>query len=177
MEPPLKTRDQLSLIDKTKNTATVSTTLPPWLVKHRQSVSKPIIDSFISTVRAIPGTQKVGTVGFSWGGRYAILAAYGDVDAAYACHPSPLNVPEDLRPVSKPLSLALGDKDSFLDRNAMGQIQDALAVKTDVPHELRIYEDQIHGFTLRDDWSGDKDRKAMDEAEMQGIEWFCRYLS
>jgi len=59
----------------------------------------------------------------------------------------------------------------------MGQIQDALAVKTDVPHELRIYEDQIHGFTLRDDWSGDKDRKAMDEAEMQGIEWFCRYLS
>lgn len=59
----------------------------------------------------------------------------------------------------------------------MGQIQDVLAKKTDVPHEIRIYEDQVHGFALRSDWSSEKDKKAMDDAERQGIEWFRKYLS
>jgi hypothetical protein len=55
VEPPLKTREQLTMIGKTKATAVVGTTLPPWLAKHREGVSKPLIDSFINTVRAIPG--------------------------------------------------------------------------------------------------------------------------
>jgi hypothetical protein len=41
VEPPLKTREQQTLVDKTKATATVGTTLPPWLVKDREAVSKP----------------------------------------------------------------------------------------------------------------------------------------
>lgn len=40
VEPPLKTREQLTLIDKTKATANVGTTLPPWLLKHREAVTK-----------------------------------------------------------------------------------------------------------------------------------------
>jgi len=79
--------------------------------------------------------------------------------------------------VTKPLALAIGTEDSLLDKNSVGQIQDLMAKKTDVPHQLRIYNDQVHGFTLRSDWSEEKDRKAMDEAEKQGIEWFNEYLS
>jgi len=177
VEPPLKTREQLTLIEKTKATATVGTTLPPWLLKHREAVTKPLIDSFINTVRSIPGTKKVGAIGFCWGGRYAILAAHKEVDAAYACHPSLVAIPGDFEPVNKPLSLALGDKDSLLDASAIGQIQDVMAKKTDLAHEITIYEDQVHGFALRSDWSSDKDKKAMDDAEKQGIEWFNKYLS
>jgi len=177
VEPPLKVREQLSVIERTKNIATVGTTLPLWLVKHRESVSKPLIDSFISAVRQVPGTGKVGAIGFCWGGRYAILAAHGEVDAAYACHPSLVAVPGDFDPVMKPLSLAVGDADSLLDNKTVGQIQDLMAKKTSLPHELRIYENQIHGFALRSDWSSEKDRKAMDEAEKQGIDWFNKYLS
>lgn len=40
VEPPLKTREQLTLIDKTKATANVGTTLPPWLLKHCETVTK-----------------------------------------------------------------------------------------------------------------------------------------
>ena len=177
VEPPLKTREQLTLLDKTKATATVGTTLPPWLMKHREAIVKPLISDFITAVRAIPGTGKVGAIGFCWGGRYAILAAHGEVDTAYACHPSLVAVPGDFEPVTKPLSLAVGDKDSLLDNDTVGKIQDLMAKKTSLPHELRIYEDQIHGFALRSDWSSDKDRKAMDESEKQGIEWFEKYLS
>jgi dienelactone hydrolase len=170
-------REQQTVIDKTKNTATVGTTLYPWLYKHSESVTKPTISSFISAVRSIPGTGKIGAIGFCWGGRYAILAAHGEVDAAFACHPSPLAVPADTDPVTKPLSIALGDQDSLVDKDTMGKIQDSLAKKTEVPHEIRIYEGQIHGFALRSDWSCEKEKKAMDDAEAQGIAWFNKYLA
>ena len=77
----------------------------------------------------------------------------------------------------KHLSLAVGDKDSLLDNGTVGQIQDLMAKKTSLPRELRIYENQVHGFALRNDWSLEKDRKAMDEAEKQGIGWFNKYLA
>jgi len=176
VEPKLADREQEGLMKKASSTAKTATTLPPWLAKHREGVSKPLISSFISAVRAIPGTEKIGAIGFCWGGRYAILAAHGEVDAAYACHPSLVAVPGDFDPVIKPLSLAVGTKDSLLDNGTVGKIQDIMAKKTGVPHELRIYEDQIHGFALRSDWSSEKDKKAMDNAEEQGVEWFKKYL-
>lgn len=188
VEPPLKDQEQNGLVDKAKNAVIVPATLGPWLIKHREAVSKPLIDGFINTVRMIPGTNKVGAIGFCWGGRYAILEAHGrtesesgenvgGVDAAYACHPSLVAIPGDFEPVTKPLSLALGTKDSLLSVDQIGQIQDILAKKTDVPKEIRIYEDQIHGFALRSDWSSQKDKDAMNEAEKQGLDWFNKYLS
>lgn len=177
VEPPLKTREQQTTLDTIKNQGTVSTTLPPWLLKHQEGITKPLIDSFIRAVRQIPETGKVGAIGFCWGGRYAILATHGEVDAAYACHPSLVAVPGDFEPVKKPLSLAVGDRDSLLDNGTVGQIQDVMAKKVDLPHELRIYEGQIHGFALRSDWSSEGERKAMDEAEKQGIDFFKAYLA
>lgn len=62
----------------------------------------------------------------------------GGVDAAYACHPNLVAIPADFDPVSKPLSLALGTKDSLLDVASIGKIQDTLAVKTEIPHEIWV---------------------------------------
>jgi len=42
--------------------------------------------------------------------------------------------------------------------------------------EIRIYEDQVHGFALRGDFSSEKDKKAMDEATQQIIGFFKQYL-
>ena len=137
------------MTDKAKNAAIVPATLGPWLAKHREGVSRPIIDGFVNAVRMIPGTNKIGAIGFCWGGRYAILQAHGQskdgkgsdvggVDAAYACHPSLIAVPGDFDPVSMPLSLALGTKDSLLDNGTVGQIQDLMAKKTTLPHEIRV---------------------------------------
>lgn len=180
VEPPLKKRESLGIVDKTKNTAIVTTTLSPWLLRHREGISKPLVDDFVKAVRAVPGTGKVGAVGFCWGGRYAILQAHaGDasVDAVVACHPSLVAVPGDFEPVVKPISLAVGDADSLLDNDSVGKIQDILAKKTDIPHELRVYKDAVHGFALRSDWDSEKDKKSMDESEKQGIDWLKKYLS
>jgi dienelactone hydrolase len=72
--------------------------------------------------------------------------------------------------------VANGDKDSLLDVKSLDKLKDALE-KTGVPTEVKIYPNQIHGFALRGDWSSDEDKKAMDDAEKQGIEWFKKHLA
>jgi len=62
-EPPLKERNNLSLVEKGLKTARVATTLGPWMAMHREAVSRPIIEGFINAVRLIPGTDKIGTIG------------------------------------------------------------------------------------------------------------------
>ena len=44
----------------------------------------------------------------------------------------------DFDPITKPLSLAVGTKDSLLDVGSIGKIQDLLAKKTGVPHEIQV---------------------------------------
>ena len=101
----------------------------------------------------------------------------GGVDAAFAAHPSLVAVPGDFEEVKRPLSIALGTKDSLVDEKTRNGIQEVCSTKLRVvPTEVRVYEDQIHGWALRGDWSSEKDREAMDEATNQGLDWFRKYL-
>jgi len=190
-EPALAKREQLTTVDKAANGVKTGATLGPWLIKHREGVARPLIENFIKTVRSIPGTHKVGAIGFCWGGRYAILAGQTPfsgttgqgIDAAFAAHPSLVSVPADFDPVVVPLGLAVGDADSLLGKEQVDQIKDVLAKKErgeqgeKSTSEVVVYEDQVHGFALRGDWSSEKDKKAMDDTEKQGIAWFKKYLA
>ncbi|KXS99343.1 hypothetical protein AC578_8985 [Pseudocercospora eumusae] len=192
VEPTLPERESRSIAEKATATATVAATLGPFLIKHREAVARPIIEGFIEKVREIPGTQKVGAIGFCWGGRYAILAAHTPfsgtpgkgIDAAFAAHPSLVSIPADFDPVAVPLGLALGEKDSLLGETEQGQILRLMAAKKKgegqgVPlkgAECIIYPDQIHGFSLRGDWADEKSKAAIDQVTKQGVEWFKKYL-
>jgi len=77
VEPPLKAKEQEGLIDKAKETVDVMGTLGPWLARHTEGVTEPLVSGFVDAVRQIPGTTKIGAIGFCWGGRYAILQAHG----------------------------------------------------------------------------------------------------
>ena len=136
----------------------------------------PLVEKYIDAVKALPGVKKIGTVGFCFGGRYSIIMAQGKVDAAYACHPSLVGIPGDFDPVTKPLSLAVGTEDSLLDNKSVDQIKDILSKKSDVATEVVVYQDQVHGFSLRGDWSSEKDKKAQDDALKQGVVWFNEHL-
>jgi len=175
IEPPLKDQEQAGLIDKAKNTAIVGATLGTWLPKHREAVTLPIVEKLVDDVKKTPGVGKVGTIGFCFGGRYSILMAHAKVDAAYACHPSLVAIPGDFEPVTKPLSIAVGTKDSLLSDEQNNEIKATLD-KLSAPTEVVKYDDQVHGFSLRGDWSSDKDKKAQDAALQQGIAWFNEHL-
>lgn len=78
-----------------------------WLLRHRHSVTWPLIKGFFDAVRKVPGIGKVGAIGICCGGRYAILLAHGPsldedtigsegIDAAVACRSSRVSIPDDL---------------------------------------------------------------------------------
>lgn len=187
VEPQKTERDSRSLTEKAAATAKTGATLGPWLLKHRESVARPLIENFIKQVRMIPGTNKVGAIGFCWGGRYAILAGDKDfsgaegmgVDAVYSCHPSLVSIPSDFEGLAVPASFALGDSDSLLGNKEVDQIKELMAKKKSegIDTEVRVYEDQVHGFALRGDWNSEKDKKAMDESCKQGIDFFNKHLA
>lgn len=177
VEPPLKIREELSIVDKGVKQAKVAATLGPWLITHREAVTRPLIEGVVNIVKHTPYTNHVGTLGFCWGGRYSILMAHGLVDAAVAVHPSLVDVPGDFNPVTTPTLLAVGDQDSLLPPSSVEQIQNVFKEKTDVATEVKIYEDQVHGFALRGDWSHEKDKKAMDDVTQQGIDWFNKHMA
>lgn len=66
VEPPLPEREAQSTVEKAAATAKVGATLGPWLIKHRESVSEPLLAGFINTIKLTPGTNKIGTIGFCW---------------------------------------------------------------------------------------------------------------
>ena len=87
-----------------------------------------------------------------------------------------MSLPDDVEGVNRPTSLAFGEKDSLVDATTRGKIIDVMATKKEVEHEVRVYEGQVHGFASRGDWSGEEDRKAMDEVTRQGMDWMNKYL-
>lgn len=50
----------------------------------------------------------------------------GGVDVAVACGPSRVSIPDDLEPVTKTLSIALGSKDNLVNVSSAGKIKDIL---------------------------------------------------
>lgn len=188
VEPTLSNRERMSFLSRTISTLRAGASLGPWLLRHRESVARPAVEGFIEAVRNIPGTEKVGVVGFCWGGRYAILAAQKSaqqgggrgVDAAYAAHPSLCAIPGDFEDVCVPLSVALGGEDSYLGESEIAKVREVMGRKKreeGLEGEVVVYEGQVHGFALRGDQENEKEKKALDDAAMQGIEWFRKYLS
>ncbi|KAK6526276.1 hypothetical protein TWF694_004879 [Orbilia ellipsospora] len=116
-----------------------------WAWTHRQSVTLPIITNFFKALREAHSStgEKIGVAGFCWGGRYAILVdSY--VDAIYSAHPSFLQIPSEVEPVTKPISFALGDKDVVVPMSKVEQIKGVLKKKENLDSEVIIYEGMEH---------------------------------
>lgn len=161
-------------INSTKRLAAIS----PWAIKHREAVARPIIESFIAEIRKDPEVSKIGIVGFCWGGRHAILQAREGslVDAAAAMHPSFME-PADFEPISKPITMGFAERDSIVGKPEVDAIIDVMEKKTNVDKEIRVYPKQVHGFSVRGDYSYEDDREAMDGAAKQVVDWFTKYLA
>jgi dienelactone hydrolase len=88
-----------------------------WMTRHKFAPTNKVCMNFLQALRrATPRSQKIGMVGFCWGGRYAIRAGLESnmikidsetvplVDAVVALHPSNLALPEDVKNPIVPLS-------------------------------------------------------------------------
>lgn len=79
----------------------------------------------------------MGIIDFCWGGCYTILSTHAidpslTVDAAYAYHSLLVAIPVDFEPISKPIILAPGEKDSLLGEQEIAQLRGIIERKEGV---------------------------------------------
>ena len=92
-----------------------------WMTRHKEPATNKVCMDFLQALRrATPRSQKIGMVGFCWGGKYAIRAGLESnmieldgqrvplVDAVVALHPSHLALPDDVEKVVVPVSCGWG---------------------------------------------------------------------
>ncbi|KAI5850622.1 Alpha/Beta hydrolase protein [Tricharina praecox] len=167
----------------------------PWLVRHRDAVSLPIVTAFFEALYKEDRTRTVMVAGYSWGGRYALLLTHrnqwmmsngggyregGFVNAAFVAHPTLLSVPSDITAIARPTSLALGDCDEVMGIKTVEQIQKLLEGKAASPEEVQtevhVYEGALHGFAVRADLGKVMDKEHYEGAAKQAVEWFKKFL-
>ena len=80
-----------------------------------------------------------------------------------------ISVPGDFEDVAASFGMAIGDKDSLVSLKDVARIKATLGKKSDLPTDIRIHEDQIHGFAFREDWSSSKDKETMNNAAREKV--------
>ena len=164
-KPQQQEDESKSLVDKAADAASVNATMGPWLAKHHEDVSFPKIKEFLTHLRADPGHKKVGSIGFCWGGRYAILLCHEGadpyVDAAVAFHPSFLSIPAEIEKIERPVDIEVGDQDALLSASDIETIQGIFRNKPQC--HIEVHPEQVHGFSVRGDLNIEKDKRAKEK--------------
>jgi dienelactone hydrolase len=152
----------------------------PFLLYNGESTVRPKITAFHEALKSDPETKdlKVGSAGFCWGGKYTTLLCQeeGLVTAGFTAHPSKMKFPDDWDKVRKPLSIAIGDVDLGIKIEMVREIKRVLEGKEDVVNEVVIMPGAKHGFAVRADPKDEGQMKSAEEAKVQALSWFAKWL-
>lgn len=163
-----------------------------WMTRHKAAPTDKICMDFLQSLRrATPKSQKVGMVGFCWGGKYAIRAGLRDnmididgakvplVDAVVALHPSHVNLPDDVASLAVPVSFGWGQEDTAVSIEMKGKIEKihSSSGTTVVPvMEHKVYTPGRHGFAVRGNPDDPRERACLEDSITQILTWFGKWL-
>ncbi|KAF2730875.1 esterase/lipase [Polyplosphaeria fusca] len=147
----------------------ISTELP-----NRDVVDRKIEDT-IKEMRGSLGVNKIGGVGYCFGGKYVCrhLKA-GKLDAGFTAHPSFVDA-DELEGIQGPLSIAAAETDEIFPASKRHE-SEAILEKKDVPWQINLFSDVFHGFAVRSDLSKPREKFAKEQAFMQAVHWFDEHV-
>ena len=154
----------------------------------------PAVLAYARGIKAeLPAGGKLGVAGFCWGGLHTTKlsqepAVEGGkdalVDAHFTAHPSGLTAPDDfidgVRKFKVPFSMAIGDRDIILKKDAVASLEAALRQELGENqhyyYEVKIYQSCGHGFAVRADPKRTIENEAAGKASEQAVDWFKKFL-
>ena len=172
----------------------LATTFVPFLIRQKPALFLPTALEYSRKIKSEAGDgAKLGVAGFCWGGYVSTnicketFTSDGSerlVDAHFTAHPSALKAPDMLVDSVKthkvPLSLAYPSEDFVLKAKeveaAKTELEKLKSEDSSLEYEIRIYEGQQHGFSVRGDATDEKILQPMEQAKKQAIDWFKKYL-
>lgn len=148
-----------------------------WLENHLPEHVEPIIDAVLAEMRGPLGCERIGGVGYCFGGRYVaryLRPGTGKLDVAYTAHPTMMS-PEELAGIKGPFSIAAAVKDFVFTTEKRHESEQILA-GLDVPYQINLLSHVDHGFSVRCDLSVKEQKIAKEAVFIQAVQWFDAYL-
>jgi dienelactone hydrolase len=152
----------------------------PRLFANRASVVDPRIHEFIKKIKDEKGYERIGAVGYCFGGGMAgRLGSTDYVNTVVLAHPSNVK-PADVRALKVPSCWVLAEEDmAFKDKDVKGA-QAILAEqesKSDhVDYEFRTWKGTAHGFAVRPNLKLPEVKAGYEGALDQTVAWFKKTL-
>lgn len=161
----------------------------PFVYHNNFGKSMPIVKKFFEAVREANPTLPVGAAGFCWGGQHTVTFAHGlrtesgklYTDAGFTAHPSNLVMPDDIKKVTQPLSIAEGTADKVFTVKLANEAEAILrekAEKDGLKHsEVVYYEGAGHGFGVRADKGTKNAAEQADRSIKQAVDFFGKVFA
>ncbi|KAH8831896.1 dienelactone hydrolase endo-1,3,1,4-beta-D-glucanase [Flagelloscypha sp. PMI_526] len=153
----------------------------PRIISNRPSVVDRRVKSFVQKLRESKGYDKIGGLGYCYGGSLSLrLAQPGILDAVVSAHPGgPMNIKD----VKSPVSFICAEEDFSFGPQKREEFEAALAARKgkgpeghEVDYEFVVYEKTVHGFGIRPVFAYPENEKAFEGSKVQMVKWFEKTL-
>ncbi|KAE9404071.1 hypothetical protein BT96DRAFT_989795 [Gymnopus androsaceus JB14] len=141
----------------------------PAMVRNRPSTVYPRVETFIKNLKDEKKYEKLGTVGYCFGGTLAVMLAATDLlNTAVICHPGSITE-QQVQAMKIPSSWAVRRKTEELLASRKGK-------DTFVEYEFKDYKGCVHGFAARPNLEYPEVKAGYEGAFEQTIQWFEKTL-
>ncbi|KIK44354.1 hypothetical protein CY34DRAFT_23111 [Suillus luteus UH-Slu-Lm8-n1] len=155
--------------------------LRSWIFfRNRASVVDPRMTAFIKRVREQRKYDKVGTVGYCFGGSLGVrLASLGVFDSSVVCHPGFVSEAE-VKAINIPTSWVCAEEDMCFGPAIRNKAEALLAAREGkdkfVDYEFVDYKGTVHGFACRPPLEFPDVKEAFEKSIDQTLKWFEKTL-
>jgi len=152
----------------------------PAIISSRPAVVDTRISNFIKAIQEEKKYEKLGAVGFCFGGAAAIRLGGTDlVQSIVVCHPGPFSMAE-AKAIKVPAAWVCAEVDQFFADASRLKVEAILAERKGaenfVNYEFKVYTGTVHGFAIRPDQTNPEVKEAYEKAMEQITAWFSKTL-
>ncbi|KAI0070920.1 dienelactone hydrolase endo-1-3,1,4-beta-D-glucanase [Panus rudis PR-1116 ss-1] len=152
----------------------------PRLYANRASVVDPRVESFIAKIRDERKYEKVGAVGYCFGGSVGIrFGSKGLLNSLVIAHPGRCTI-QEIEAIKIPTAWVLAEEDMSFSDQLRKQAEESFAKRKGTPNEVdyefKVYKGTAHGFAARPNLAEPDLAQAYHDALKQTIDWFKKTL-
>jgi dienelactone hydrolase len=141
---------------------------------HTTQEIDPIVQRALAYMRGEMGFERIGAVGYCFGGKYVARHGINGIDAGFIGHPS-FVTDEELTSFKRPLSIAAAEVDVIFPAELRHK-SEKLLEESGIAYQINLYSGVAHGFAVRCDLSKKLTRWRKEQAFRQALEWFDFWL-
>ncbi|TEB27396.1 dienelactone hydrolase endo-1,3,1,4-beta-D-glucanase [Coprinellus micaceus] len=186
---PIIPLDAMNMPDKAEQRATVLDWIKfvfngipaiPGFIRNRASVVDARLESFFALLKEKETYEKIGAVGYCFGGATAIrLASTDSVNTVVIAHPAPFKM-DQVRAIKVPCAWVCPEVDIFLGSEVRNNAEAELARKKEagngIEYEFHDYPGTQHGFACRPNNKYPELVEQYEKALEDTIGWFKKTL-